>query len=66
LLKRRRLRRAAGGALLVAGALLLWLAPDARAGLTLLVGGIVLEVVGITLERRDDGRSGENGNAVER
>jgi drug/metabolite transporter (DMT)-like permease len=54
------LRRTIGFVLVVAGALLMLLAPEstfggtAGAGLLLLVAGIVLELVGIALERRDD------------
>jgi hypothetical protein len=52
-------------ALLIAGGLLMWLAPErlaseglapeAQAGIALLVAGVVLELVGITLERRAGG-----------
>ena len=64
MLRRTKLRRSIGVALVIAGALLMWLAPEATfgvrsgAGLVLLAAGIVLELVGIALERRDDGRSG--------
>ena len=59
MLRRTRLRRTVGLVLVIAGALLMLLAPEtvfgprAGAGLLLLVAGIVLELVGITLERRD-------------
>ena len=46
------LRRIAGGAMVVAGALLMWLSTEALIGLLLLAAGIILEIVGITLERR--------------
>jgi hypothetical protein len=46
------LRRIAGGALVVAGGLLIWLSTEAFLGLVLLAAGIVLEIIGITLERR--------------
>ena len=58
MLRQKRLRRAAGAVLVVTGALLMWLAPEptfggpAGAGLILLVAGIVLEFVGLALERR--------------
>jgi drug/metabolite transporter (DMT)-like permease len=60
MLRRTRLRRTVGLVLVVTGALLMLLAPETAfgprigAGLLLLVAGIVLEVVGIALERRDD------------
>lgn len=52
--KNRRLRRIAGLVLMAGGALLLWLAPEAGFGIGLLVAGVLLEIVGITLERRDN------------
>ncbi|MBI4206355.1 MAG: hypothetical protein HY527_15140 [Betaproteobacteria bacterium] len=47
------LRRAIGLSLVVLGALLMWLAPEVIAGIVLLAAGVILEIVGITLERRD-------------
>jgi hypothetical protein len=47
-----------GGAAIVAGALLMWLSPkplegaDFLAGAALLAAGIVLELIGIALERK--------------
>jgi drug/metabolite transporter (DMT)-like permease len=61
MLKRTKLRRTIGLILVVAGALLMLLAPETAftartgAGLMLLAAGIVLELVGITLEHRDGG-----------
>jgi drug/metabolite transporter (DMT)-like permease len=60
MLRRTKLRRTIGLVLVIVGALLMLLAPEttfgsrAGAGLLLLVAGIVLELVGIALERRDD------------
>jgi drug/metabolite transporter (DMT)-like permease len=60
LIKRTRLRRAIGAVLVIVGALLMWMAPGptftslSGAGLTLLLAGIVLELVGIALERREE------------
>lgn len=51
-MNRRTLRRVIGGGLVVAGGLLMWLSTEALLGLALLAAGIVLEIVGITLERR--------------
>jgi drug/metabolite transporter (DMT)-like permease len=51
-------RRIVGACALVGGALLMWLAPGALfgsgalAGASLMVAGIVLELIGIALERR--------------
>ena len=62
MLRRTKLRRTVGVILVIAGALLMWLAPapafDARsvAGAVLLMAGIVLELIGIALERRDQRR----------
>jgi uncharacterized membrane protein HdeD (DUF308 family) len=56
------LRRSVGIFLVVAGALLMWLAPASTfgvrsvAGAVLLTTGIVLELIGIALERRDERR----------
>lgn len=50
---RRTVRRTVGIVLVVTGAVLMWLAPEARVGLALLVAGIVLEIAGIALEHRD-------------
>lgn len=52
MIRNKRLRRAVAIALLVAGGLLMWLAPGTAAGVVLLVLGIVLEVAGIGLEHR--------------
>jgi hypothetical protein len=63
MLRRRKLRRSVGLVLVVTGALLMWLAPasafDARsaAGAVLLAAGIVIELIGIALERRDERRN---------
>ena len=53
LTRNKRLRRATGLMLVVAGGLLMWLAPEVGAGVIVLAAGILLEVIGITLERRD-------------
>lgn len=53
LIKHKRMRRTAGGVLVVAGACLMWLAPEVMAGVILLVAGIGLEIIGIMLERRN-------------
>jgi len=50
-MKTRTLRRIAGGAAIVGGAVLMWLSPEALAGALLMAAGIALEVVGIALER---------------
>lgn len=61
MLRRRKLRRVVGAILVVAGALLMLLAPESTfgvrssTGLALLVAGIVLEIAGIALERRRPG-----------
>ncbi len=52
LFKNKQLRRAFGAVLVVAGGLLMWLAPDARAGIFLFAAGIVIELIGIGLERK--------------
>jgi hypothetical protein len=54
--------------LVVLGAVLMWLAPEATfgalsvAGVVLLTSGIVLEIVGIALEHRD--RAGGRGDRL--
>jgi hypothetical protein len=47
----RTLRRIAGAAAIVAGAVLMWLSPDVLAGAILMAAGIGLEILGIALER---------------
>ena len=60
--RRTKTRRTVGVVLVVTGALLMWLAPEGSfgvrsgAGLVLLVAGIVIELIGIALEHRDDPR----------
>jgi len=62
-------RRVTGAILVIAGALLMWLAPGptftavSGVGLVLLVGGIVLELFGIALERRQANR--KNGRVAD-
>ena len=54
LIKNKRVRRGVGLALVIAGGLLMWLAPEeAGVGVFLLAAGVLLEIVGIALERRD-------------
>jgi drug/metabolite transporter (DMT)-like permease len=65
LVKYKRLRRAVGATLVVAGAVLMWLAPEVWSGVVLLVAGIALEAAGIALEHRN-GRSRNDSHAVER
>ena len=61
MLRRKKLRRLIGAILVVAGALLMLLAPESTfgvrsgTGLLLLAAGIVLELAGIALERRSPG-----------
>ena len=61
-MNRTNFRRATGAVLVILGALLMWLAPGptftslSGAGLVLLIGGIVLELIGIALERRRESR----------
>lgn len=49
-MKGRTLRRIAGAAAIVAGALLMWLSADLLLGGLLMAAGIALEIVGIKLE----------------
>jgi hypothetical protein len=61
MLRQTKLRRTVGGILILTGGLLMWLAPETAfvrsgAGLMLLAAGIVLELIGIALERRDQRR----------
>lgn len=61
MLRRKKVRRSIGAILVVAGALLMLLAPESTfgvrsgTGLLLLAAGIVLELAGIALERRSPG-----------
>ncbi len=52
--KHRRWRRPLAVALVVAGGLFIWLAPDERTGIGLLIAGVILEIAGITLEQHTD------------
>jgi len=62
MLRKRSLRRTTGALLVIAGGMLMWLAPESMfgsssiAGAALLIAGIVLEALGIALERRDRNR----------
>jgi len=63
MLRRTKLRRTLGLILVITGALLMWLAPApsfsgrSGAGAVLLAAGIVLELIGIALEHRDQRNS---------
>jgi hypothetical protein len=61
----RLIRRVTGALIVVAGALLMWLSPETRAGATMLVAGIAMELVGLALERRAPG-PGKDRHAVDR
>lgn len=53
LIKNKRVRRGIGLALVLAGGLLMWLAPEeATMGVILLAAGVLLEIAGIALEQR--------------
>ena len=65
LIKYRGLRRTLGALLVVAGALLMWLAPEVWSGVVLLGAGIGIEAAGIALEHRA-GRSRDDPHAAER
>ena len=62
MITRTKLRRGVGAVLVIAGALLMWMAPGpvftslSGTGLMLLLAGIALELVGIALERREETR----------
>ena len=45
-------RRLLAGALVVLGAVLMFAAPETPSGLVLIAVGVVIEIVGIMLERR--------------
>ncbi|MEW6591903.1 MAG: hypothetical protein AB1418_12825 [Pseudomonadota bacterium] len=53
MLRNRMPRRLAAGALIVLGAVLMFLATEVWIGVLLLLLGLALEVAGIALERRD-------------
>ena len=52
LVRRKKPRRALAAAAIVAGALLMWLSPEALGGALLMAAGISLEFFGIWLEHR--------------
>jgi len=52
MLKKRRSRRVVAGLLIVLGGVLMYLAPEIWAGLAVLALGVVVELAGISLERR--------------
>ncbi len=54
MLRKRLPRRIIGASLVVAGALLMWFAPESAGGVILLAAGIILEAVGLRLERSRD------------
>jgi drug/metabolite transporter (DMT)-like permease len=53
MLRNRRLRRVLGATLLLAGALLMLFSPSVEIGLMAFALGVVLELAGLALERRD-------------
>ncbi|GAB6068029.1 hypothetical protein JCM13664_13480 [Methylothermus subterraneus] len=53
MLKHSRYRRILGAALIVSGALLMWLTPEILAGTIAILLAFVLEILGIYLERLD-------------
>ena len=53
LLRKPHLRRPLAALLVIAGALVMFLAPETWAGVLLLALGITIEVIGITLKHRD-------------
>jgi uncharacterized membrane protein YccC len=58
MLRKRALRRSVGAALVVAGGLFMWLAPEeSTAGLVLLAAAVALEIAGLALEHRADKNS---------
>ena len=65
MLRRTKLRRAVGAVLIVTGAVLMWLAPETAfstpsgTGAALLIAGVVIELVGIALEHRDERRKSD-------
>lgn len=65
MLRKRKLRRAMGALLVLAGALLMWLAPESLSGAVLLAAGIALEAIGLGLEHRA-GQSKDGPDALER
>ena len=64
MIRHKRLRRATGTALVIMGAIFIWLAPEVLAGVILIAIGIGLEIAGITLERRND-KPRDDRHAVE-
>jgi uncharacterized membrane protein YccC len=56
MMRNRRLRRTVAATLIVIGAVLLWLAPSSLPGVLAFVVGIVLELLGVVLERRGPSR----------
>ena len=59
MLRQRKLRRTLGALLVIAGGLLMWLAPQGTfgqisiSGLVLMIAGIALEVAGIAMEHHE-------------
>lgn len=53
MIRNRALRRGFGAVLVALGALLIWLPYDLASGIVLVIAGAALELVGMTLERRD-------------
>lgn len=53
MIRNKPLRRSLGALLVLLGALLIWLPYDLTSGIVLVLGGAVLELVGIALEKSD-------------
>jgi len=54
MIRNRRWRRPVAAVLIVFGALLMWLSPSVQIGLVAFGVGVVIELIGLALERRDD------------
>lgn len=53
MIRNRRIRRTLAAMLIVAGGLLLWLSPSVPLGVASFVLGVVLELIGLAIERRE-------------
>jgi len=55
----KKLRRIFAGFLIVLGGLIWWLAPETPGGIIVLIVGVIIEIIGISLEHGSDKKNGD-------
>jgi hypothetical protein len=55
----KKLRRVVAGFLIVLGGLIWWLAPETPGGIIVLIVGVIVEIIGISLEHNKEKKNGD-------